>query len=120
MFKLSPKTLIAAFITAAMLLPPLAAADLSPAGTQTAESQGALTPDQALTLLKEGNERFVSGKMMDRDLSAQVKATAGGQYPQNFVQTGQNFAPGAAPTIPSATDPQSAAASAMARNTSTE
>ncbi|MCI0454864.1 MAG: carbonic anhydrase [Candidatus Dadabacteria bacterium] len=45
------------------------------------EAQGDTTPDQALALLKEGNERFVSGKMLKRDLMAQVRATAWGQYP---------------------------------------
>jgi carbonic anhydrase len=49
--------------------------------TQTAESQAALTPMEALEMLKEGNERFVNGAMLDRDLMAQVAQTAGGQYP---------------------------------------
>jgi carbonic anhydrase len=40
-----------------------------------------MTPGQALTLLKEGNDRFVGGKMLERDLMAQVRATAAGQYP---------------------------------------
>jgi carbonic anhydrase len=47
----------------------------------TKESQANMTPDQALAALKEGNQRFVSGKMMQRDLMAQVKTTATGQYP---------------------------------------
>jgi carbonic anhydrase len=50
-----------------------------PAMTKQARNQ--LTPDQALALLKDGNERFVSGKMLQRDLMAQVKATATGQFP---------------------------------------
>lgn len=45
------------------------------------EAQGKITPDQALILLKEGNERFASGKMLKRDLMAQVRTTASGQYP---------------------------------------
>jgi carbonic anhydrase len=85
MSKFLPRTLIAACAAAFIALLPLSVAALSPAGTQTAESQGALTPDQAMALLKEGNDRFVSGKMMDRDLQAQVKATAGGQYPHSVV-----------------------------------
>lgn len=49
--------------------------------TQTKDSQSALNPSGALALLKEGNERFVAKKMADRDLIAQVKQTATGQYP---------------------------------------
>jgi carbonic anhydrase len=40
-----------------------------------------MTPDQALASLKEGNERFVSDRSIKRDLMAQVRATASGQYP---------------------------------------
>lgn len=49
--------------------------------TQTAESQSKLTPKEALELLKEGNKRFVSREMRERDLMAQVEATASGQFP---------------------------------------
>jgi carbonic anhydrase len=49
--------------------------------TQTKETQSALSPQGALQLLKEGNERFVAKKMANRDLIEQVKATATGQYP---------------------------------------
>ena len=49
--------------------------------TQTKETQAAITPQQALQMLKEGNERFVTGKMLQRDYLAQVKATGGGQFP---------------------------------------
>jgi len=45
------------------------------------ELQRNMTPDQALSALKHGNERFVNGKMLQRDLIAQVRATASGQYP---------------------------------------
>jgi len=45
------------------------------------EAQAALSPDQALALLKEGNARFVAGESIERDLIAQQKATADGQYP---------------------------------------
>jgi carbonic anhydrase len=47
----------------------------------TKKSQADMTPDQALASLREGNERFVSGKSRQRDLIAQVRATASGQYP---------------------------------------
>jgi carbonic anhydrase len=49
--------------------------------TQTAETQAALTPAEALEMLKEGNARFVSGAMLDRDYMAQVAQTAQGQFP---------------------------------------
>ncbi len=49
--------------------------------TQTKESQAAITPEQALQKLKDGNERFVQGKMFSRNLLQQVKATGAGQFP---------------------------------------
>jgi carbonic anhydrase len=51
------------------------------ATTQTRQSQAAMTPDEALHLLEEGNARFVAGRPLARDLMKQVKATSGGQYP---------------------------------------
>ena len=47
----------------------------------TREAQTAITPDKALEMLKQGNERFVSGKTVERDYLAQVKQTAEGQFP---------------------------------------
>lgn len=49
--------------------------------TQTADMQAKMTPADAFALLKEGNERFVSGKMLDRDLLEQIDRTKSGQYP---------------------------------------
>lgn len=43
--------------------------------------QRAATPQDALQLLKKGNERFRSGYQMPRDLRKQQAATAGGQFP---------------------------------------
>ena len=40
-----------------------------------------MTPEEALELLKAGNERFVAGEPLHRDLPAKVRATAAGQYP---------------------------------------
>jgi len=51
------------------------------ATVQTKESQAAMTPKKALQLLKDGNERFVSGEFVNRDARAQVRATSTGQYP---------------------------------------
>jgi carbonic anhydrase len=47
----------------------------------TQEAQTAITPAKALEMLKQGNERFVRGKMKKRDLLAQVKQTSKGQFP---------------------------------------
>ena len=49
--------------------------------TQTAETQSNITPNSALTLLKEGNTRFTSSQPAARNFSAQVEQTATGQYP---------------------------------------
>ena len=38
--------------------------------TQTKETQGAITPDKALQMLKDGNARFVQGKMLERDYNS--------------------------------------------------
>lgn len=51
------------------------------AATQTRESQAAITPQQALQMLKDGNARFVAGKMRQRELLEQVAATGEGQFP---------------------------------------
>jgi carbonic anhydrase len=48
---------------------------------QTKASQAAMTPEQALQELRDGNARFVAGHPLHRDFPAQVKATASGQYP---------------------------------------
>lgn len=49
--------------------------------TQTQELQHQTTPSDALQMLKDGNQRFTSGKMLSRDLMEQAKATAKAQYP---------------------------------------
>ena len=51
------------------------------APTQTSDSQSAMKIAQALQMMKDGNDRFVSGKAVSRDLHAQVRQTANGQYP---------------------------------------
>lgn len=53
--------------------------------TQSKETQSQLSPASALQMLKEGNQRFISGDFIQRDLHAQVKATAGGQYPHSVI-----------------------------------
>lgn len=47
----------------------------------TRAEQQAMTPDQAIARLAEGNARFMSGTNQPLDLPAQVGATGSGQYP---------------------------------------
>ena len=61
--------------------PAEAAVDQGFVPAQNAASQAAVTPDSALTLLIEGNARFVAGTPARRDYSDQIRATAAGQYP---------------------------------------
>jgi carbonic anhydrase/SulP family sulfate permease len=51
----------------------------------TRELQDILTPAQVLQILKDGNERFRSGKRLTRDLERQLQATAVGQHPLAVV-----------------------------------
>lgn len=48
---------------------------------QTKETQSALSHDQIIDLLKDGNARFVNNKKSDRNLNLQVEQTSGGQFP---------------------------------------
>ncbi len=61
------------------------AAPLAPATSVNAMSkvkQAEVTPERAIELLKEGNNRFTSGKMRKRNLRAQVKESGlNGQFP---------------------------------------
>jgi carbonic anhydrase len=49
--------------------------------TLTREAQAAITPDKAIEMLKQGNQRFVSNKTLKRDLLGQIKQTSKGQFP---------------------------------------
>jgi len=51
----------------------------------TKEEQESLTPKQVLTLLVDGNTRFVAGDITHRDHQAQVRAAAQGQWPKGVV-----------------------------------
>jgi carbonic anhydrase len=52
---------------------------------RTKEAQGALTPQDALAMLRAGNERFVAGRAEVRDLREEVHATASHQYPYAII-----------------------------------
>jgi carbonic anhydrase len=76
------------FLTAAGALATVGAAGMARAATggqacmvYDSARQAKVTPDGALTLLKSGNERFISGQSVNCDLMAQVKATGNGQAP---------------------------------------
>lgn len=49
--------------------------------THTKETQGILTPELALDILKDGNERFVNNVKAHRNLLEQVNETSAGQFP---------------------------------------
>jgi carbonic anhydrase len=49
--------------------------------TQTKETQTSLTPEKALAILKEGNERFIHNLKANRNLLQQVNETSTGQFP---------------------------------------
>jgi len=55
------------------------------AAPMTQATQAAMTPDLALQRLKDGNERFVSGKGIARNFPAQVAVTGKGQFPYATV-----------------------------------
>ena len=52
-----------------------------PAAVMTKERQEAMTPQDALLRLKEGNDRFVAGRPAHRDLLQEARLTAAGQHP---------------------------------------
>jgi carbonic anhydrase len=49
--------------------------------TQTKETLDAMTPEKALILLKEGNQRFLGARKEERDLLDQMVQTSTGQFP---------------------------------------
>ena len=51
----------------------------------TQDKQKQLTADVVLQSLKDGNKRFVDGKLTDWDYSKQVKETSHGQYPEAII-----------------------------------
>jgi carbonic anhydrase len=59
----------------------LGAAHAESGAALTREAQAAITPGKALEMLEQGNQRFVGDKALERDLLAQVRQTAKGQYP---------------------------------------
>lgn len=48
---------------------------------QTKETQSVMSIDQAVNILKEGNERFLKNQKISRNLQLQVEQTSEGQFP---------------------------------------
>jgi len=76
---ISQLTLSALLLAGCFITSTTANADGSNALTR--EQQAAITPAKALSMLKQGNQRFVSGEMTNIDYVAQVKQTSAGQFP---------------------------------------
>jgi carbonic anhydrase len=76
-------TLAAGCLLVAMLVP----TGCQSAGRHvlTAEEQAALTPDEVVTLMQEGNERFLAGRESVTDHRQQVHLAATGQHPMAIV-----------------------------------
>ncbi|NGZ02088.1 MAG: sulfate transporter, partial [Nitrospira sp. WS238] len=51
----------------------------------TPELQATLTPQQVLKILREGHERFCTGRRLTRDWGRQIRATGKGQHPLAVV-----------------------------------
>ena len=51
----------------------------------TKEDQQKLTPEAALEDLMEGNKRYMNNNLINRDLPAQMEATATGQFPKAVI-----------------------------------
>ena len=65
--------------------PLLGMPELSNAAALTADMRDKLTPEQIIEAMKQGNERFRTGKMSPRDYLAQKRATVAGQYPAAVI-----------------------------------
>jgi carbonic anhydrase len=55
------------------------------AGTMNSELLESMTPEVILQRFKDGNERFLEKKMLHRDYTRQVNATASGQHPYAII-----------------------------------
>jgi len=59
--------------------------ELSGAAALTKDIRDTLTPDQIIEAMRQGNERFRTGKMSAHDYLAQKRATVAGQYPAAVI-----------------------------------
>jgi carbonic anhydrase len=65
--------------------PLLGVPEPSYAAALTKDKRDKLTPDQIIEAMKQGNERFRTGKMSQHDYLAQKRATVAGQYPAAVI-----------------------------------
>jgi carbonic anhydrase len=65
--------------------PLLGLPELSAAAALTKDMRDKLTPDQIIESMKQGNERFCTGKMAPHDYLAQKRATVAGQFPAAVI-----------------------------------
>lgn len=79
------KSAIGVATSVAIGAPLLGAPEPSDAAALTKEMRDQLTPDQIIESMKQGNERFLSGKMSAHDYLAQKRATVTGQYPAAVI-----------------------------------
>jgi carbonic anhydrase len=56
-----------------------------PSGSLTKEQRDRMTPGEVLDALRQGNERFRTGKMVSRDYRDQQRSSAAGQFPSAVV-----------------------------------
>src|SRR4051812_43968004 len=61
--------------------------DVAHAAALSKAQRDKLSPDDILALMKRGNKRFYAGKRQDRDVLAQQRASAKGQYPAAVLLT---------------------------------
>ena len=76
------------FLGGAMLAGVAAGAGLATGASAAALTQAqrdAMTPDAVIQSMLDGNARFLAGKERPRDFLAEMKATAGGQFPAAVV-----------------------------------
>ncbi len=79
---------LAATVVACGVAPAIAApaqSGTSGPGSLTREQRDRMTPGQVLEALRQGNERFRTGKMVSRDYRDQQRTSAAGQFPAAVV-----------------------------------
>ena len=75
-----PLTLLAALLSAGLpASAQQATSDVAPVRTKA--ERDALTPEQVFERFRSGNERFVAGRMTNRDLLMEKRQTSAGQFP---------------------------------------
>ena len=74
------KVVLATSLIAALILSAGGQSSTTPR-ERTQEAQATMSPQDALAKLRAGNARFAAGQSRARNLPAEVRSTAGGQYP---------------------------------------